>query len=51
MQYYTDMNYVENKQCDYYFEDTFNEKIGSIETNRLSMFHKDITSLPNHVDE
>ena len=26
MQYYTDINYVENKKCDYYFEDAFNKK-------------------------
>ena len=51
MQYYTDMNYVENMKCDYYFEDAFNKKISSIETNKLSLFHRNIKSLPKHIDD
>ena len=51
MQYYTDMNYVENMKCDYYFEDAFNKKISSIETNKLSFFHQNIKSLPKHIDD
>ena len=51
MQYSTDMNYVENMKCYYYFEDAFNKKIGSIETNKLSLFHKNIKSLPKHIDD
>ena len=51
MQYYTDMNYVENMKCDYYFEDAFNKKISSIETNKLSLFHQNIKSLPKHIDD
>ena len=46
MQHYTDMNYVENMKCDNYFEDAFNKKISSIETNKLSLFHQNIKSLP-----
>ena len=51
MQYYTDMNYVENMKCDYYFEDAFNKKINSIETNKVSLFHQNIKSLPKHIDD
>ena len=51
MQYYTDMNYVENMKCDYYFEDAFNKKISTIETNKLSLFHQNIKSLPKHIDD
>ena len=43
--------YVENMKCDYYFEDAFNKKICSIETNKLSSFHQNIKSLPKHVDD
>ena len=42
MQYYTDMNYVENMKCDYYLEDAFNKKISSIETN----YNVDMISSP-----
>ena len=51
MQYYTDMNFVENMKCDYYFEDSFDKKINSMEKNRLSLFHQNIKSLPKHIDE
>ena len=51
MQYYTDMNFVENMKCDYEFEDAFNKKISSIETNKLSLFHQNIKSLPKHIDD
>ena len=51
MQYYSDMNYVENMKPDYYFEDAFNKKISSIETNKLSLFHQNIKSLPKHIDD
>ena len=51
MQYYTDMNYVENMKCDYYFEDAFNKKISNIETNKLSLFHQNIKSIPKQIDD
>ena len=41
----------ENMKCNYYFEDTFNKKINSMEKNRLSLFHQNIKSLPKHIDE
>ena len=40
MQYYTDMNYVENMKCDYYFEDSFNKKINSMEKIDCHCFTK-----------
>ena len=51
MQYYTDMNYVKNMKCDYYFEDAFNKKIISIETNKLSLFHQNIKAYQKHFDD
>ena len=38
-------------KCDYYFEDAFNKKISSLETNTLSLFHQNIKSLPKHIDD
>ena len=49
-QYFSDSNYINNTQCDYYTEETFNYKFKNNYDfkDKLSLFHMNIKSLPKH---
>ena len=51
-QFFTDVQYIDSTQCDYYLEDKFISKISSDASlkNSLSLFHTNIRSLPKHID-
>lgn len=52
-QFYSDIQYIHNTKCDYYFEDCFREKIASSgrDKDKMSFFHLNIKSLPKHLNE
>ena len=52
LQYYSESNCIQNMDCDYYFEDSFQNNISN-NTNcssKMSFFHINIKSLPKHFD-
>ena len=53
MQFYSDSHYIQNLNCDYYFEKNFVDKIIESGTGKkqLSFFHLNVKSLPKHLDE
>ena len=53
MQFYSDNHYIQSTSCDYYLEDSFNEKFGNKGNldDSLTFFHQNIKSLPKHQNE
>ena len=53
MQFYSDNHYIQSTSCDYYLEDSFNEKFGNKGNldHSLTFFHQNIKSLPKHQNE
>ena len=51
--FYSDTQYIQNTQCDYYIEDKFISKIASNDAYKQSLgfYHHNIRSLPKHYDE
>ena len=53
IQYYLDTQYIGNTNCDYFIEDTFNDKVKNVPTDdeqTLSFLHLNVRSLPKHND-
>ena len=51
-QFYSDVRHLFNTKCDYYIEDTFNEKITKeYKTKMGCLFHINVKSLPKHFDD
>ena len=53
LQYYSESNYIQNMNCDYYFGDSFQNNISNNTNycNKMSFFHINIKSLPKHFDD
>ena len=53
LQFYSDNHYIQSTSCDYYLEDSFNDKFGKASNldDSLSFFHQNIKSLPKHQNE
>ena len=49
----SDNHYIQSTSCDYYLEDSFNDKFGKASNldDSLSFFHQNIKSLPKHQNE
>ena len=50
LQFYSDNHYIQSTSCDYYLEDSFNDKFGEASNldDSLSFFHQNMKSLPKH---
>ena len=53
LQFYSDNHYIQSTSCDYYLEDSFNDKFGEASNldDSLSFFHQNMKSLPKHQNE
>ena len=53
LQFYTESNYIQNTNCDYYLEDSFNDCFSECKTEEIgaSFCHSNIKSLPKHYNE
>ena len=53
LQYYSEINYIQNMNCDYHIDDSFQNNISNNTncSNKMSLFHINIKSLPKHFDD
>ena len=49
--YYANLHHNNNLNCDFYFEDKFQFQLNQKNESRLSLFHRNVKSIPEHFDE